>query len=159
VFKIEKDAKTLILAVVIIIMVAGIAVNFGPTGKAIVSREEKVTKISLFSEKPDGTLTGELKPTISGGSNLYVSVETGSLGSGKTANIFRKSFTGRSDRKIANINLCYTDANCGRNKVVTTNYLTSTSWEDGIYYVRVKDILLSSKEGKEVFVTAEFNMK
>jgi len=159
VFKIEKsDIKAIVLAVVVVAALAVLALN-PYTGKVVSSSNnvEKATTIRLFSEKPTD-LTEEEIPIISKGSKLYVVVETGSQGCRKTADIMKVSTSGRADYKAANINLCDTTSSCVRNRVITADYHTSTSWETGTYYIRVKDDLLSSKntEGKEVFATASF---
>ncbi len=131
------------------------ALQFGSTGSAVKSgTEEKVTDIKLFSEKDADTLTET--PVIRAGYNLYITVETGSEGSANRAYIFKKGLT--RDKRIADVNVCYSTSSCMKNRVKTAKYRTSTSWEEGTYYVSIKDYMLSNQEGKEVFVSSEFTL-
>lgn len=144
-----------------VIAIAVIAIN--PfTGNAVSSgSDEKVTTVRLFDTKPTEELTEDTLPVISRGGKLYIVVESGSKGCRKTADIMQESATGRTDSKVSDVNLCGGDANCPRNRVLSAGYRTSTSWEPGTYYVRVKDNLLTAQneEGQEVFVTARFRVK
>ncbi len=132
----------MLLAVVVIIGIAAIAFNFGPTGQAVSSGEQSITKV-FISANEDFI---EDNPRVKAGSYVYIFVETGSDGSEARAKIY--DLEGKNSLRKATFLL---GENCGGttcrpNKVTTGKYRTPTSWDKGDYFVAVKDKLT----GKDV---------
>ena len=148
----DKDTKGLILALVVIVIVAIVAFNFQAyTGNLIDVRglanyevttrgglvssniEESVSKIYVSTNLD---VVDEDNPTIFAGEKFYVTVETGSQGSDNRLRAYSKDDFFQGGTRVF-LKPC--SDNCNRNRVVSAEILSSSSWGDGEYCVSVRD--------------------
>ncbi len=131
----DNDNKILISAVLVVVALGFLGFVFGDlTGFAAKSGREKVlTRLYISS---DQNVIDEFNPTVSPGSFLYVTVETGSSGVKDELSFYEQ--LGLNPRRRETTSIGCTGYICRPNRVEYKKFKVPNSW-DGEYCVRVYD--------------------
>jgi len=131
VLKIEKkDTKTLVFALAAIVIIAVVAINLGPTGKAVSKQGITLTKLYVSA---DPSVINQDSPVVNAGSFVYITVEAGTDVDKEIKIINKKTGLRVTDRTLKGCG----GVDCDPGEVGTTKYRTSTSW-NGEYCVIAK---------------------
>ncbi|MDP6641893.1 MAG: hypothetical protein QGF74_00735 [Candidatus Nanoarchaeia archaeon] len=132
-----EDNKTLILAVLIVLVVGGVAFAFnGVTGAVARSGiEERMATICVSS---DVDIACEDDPRISVGNHVYVTVDTGSEGTSNVAGFYDKNGVTYKRRATTFLDEGCGGTSCRPNRITSKNYNIPVSWS-GRFCARVFD--------------------
>jgi len=130
----NKDNKILIGSVIIIIIVA-LSFNINTPTSSII-KNYPTTSITI---SPD---------TVQAGNIIYIDIKTGSKGINNKADFI---YAIDNLRKSSRINICGNGPKCTGD--FSFSYVTSSTWEPGIYYVAIYDYDSESFVKKEFTIT------
>ena len=129
----DKDNKILIVSVIIIILVA-LSFNFNiPTGA--VTKDYPTISITI---SPDIVQAGDI---------VYIDIKAGKSGINNRADFI---YAIDNLRKSSKTNICGNAPKCTGD--LSFSYVTSPTWESGIYYIAVYDY------DSETFIKKEFTI-
>ena len=131
------DNKALVLAVLVILVVGGVAFAFsGFTGAVSKSRDEKRISTVCVSSDPD--VACEKDTRVSSGDSIYITVQTGSEGTSNVLGFYDKNAPTYKRRATTTLDEGCGGTSCRNDRITTKSYKIPVDWS-GRFCARVFD--------------------